>query len=103
MARKKKEKLDNNIAISAYSNTDAMIDDKMLRMQLTNARKAKKISQKELSRLSGLSESCISNIESGESSSPTLRSLIKYTNALGIEIYVGFDNKSLHDQQQIIK
>lgn len=98
MPKKKKEKLDGYINTSAYSNADAMIDDKMLRMQLTNARKAKKISQKELSKLSGLSESCISNIESGESSSPTLRSLIKYTNALGIEIYIGIDNKSLQDQ-----
>jgi transcriptional regulator with XRE-family HTH domain len=68
-----------------------MIDDKMLRMQLTNARKAKKMSQKELSKISGLSESCISNIESGDNTSPTLRSLIKYTNALGIELYISFE------------
>jgi transcriptional regulator with XRE-family HTH domain len=97
MAKKNEVKLDNNIGTSMYSNTDAMIDDKMLRMQLTNARKAKKLSQKELSKISGLSESCISNIESGENSSPTLRSLIKYTNALGIELYVGFNGKSLQE------
>lgn len=97
MARKKKEKLDGYISSSAYSNTDAMIDDKMFRMQLLNARKAKKITQEELAKLSGLSKSCISNIESGEDSSPTLRSLIKYTSALGIEIYVGM-NTSLQDK-----
>lgn len=90
MASKKKEKLDGYINLDIYSNTDAMINDKMLRLQLTNARKAKHISQKELSKLSGLSESCISNIESGESSSPTLRSLVKYTTALGIELTINF-------------
>lgn len=97
MARKKKEKLDGYVNTSAYSNSDAMINDKLLRMELANARKSKHISQKELSKLSGLSESCISNIESGESSSPTLRSLIKYTTALGIELNVDFVNKELQE------
>lgn len=97
MARKKKEKLDGYINTDAYSNTDAMISDKILRMQLANARKSKHISQKELSKLSGLSESCISNIESGESSSPTLRSLVKYATALDIELSISFTSK---DSQQ---
>lgn len=90
MARKKKEKLDGYINSDAYSNTDAMINDKMFRMQLTNARKAEHLSQKELAKKSGLSESCISNIESGESSSPTLRSLIKYMTALEIELSINY-------------
>ena len=97
MARKKKEKLDGYINLNIYSNSDAMINDKLLRLQLTNARKAKHLSQKELSKLSGLSESCISNIESGESSSPTLRSLIKYTTALDIELTIDFKDKVLYD------
>lgn len=101
MAKKKKEKLDGYINTDAYSNIDAMIVDKILRMQLTNARKAKHVSQKELSKLSGLSESCISNIESGESSSPTLRSLIKYATALDIEFSVKYSNgKELQDLEQ---
>jgi transcriptional regulator with XRE-family HTH domain len=73
------------------NNTEAMIKDKTFRMQLTNARKAKKLTQKEVALESGLSESCVSNIESGSDSSPTLRSLIRYANAVGIEFYVGFD------------
>lgn len=101
MSRKKKEKLDGYINTDAYSNTDAMINDKIIRMQLTNARKAKHISQKELAKLSGLSESCISNIETGESSSPTLRSLVKYTTALGIDINIGFSSKDLQEQEHI--
>ena len=101
MARKKKEKLDGYINTNAYSNTDAMISDKLLRMELMNARKSKHISQKELAKLSGLSESCISNIESGESSSPTLRSLIKYATALDIELSVQFNNcKDLQCSEQ---
>lgn len=95
--KRKSDKLDGYVNTSAYSNTDAMIDDKMLRMQLVAARKAKHLTQKELSRLSGLSESCISNIESGESSSPTLRSLIKYTNALGVELSVIYSGKIISE------
>lgn len=69
-------------------NTDILITDKLLRMQLTNVRKSKHLTQKDLSKISGLSESCISNIETGEQSSPTLRSLIRYATALGIELYI---------------
>ena len=49
--------------------------------------------------MSGLSESCISNIENGEQSSPTLRSLIRYATALGIEFYISLDAKSQHEEQ----
>lgn len=69
-------------------NTDILIADKLLRMELTNIRKSKHLTQKDLSKISGLSESCISNIETGEQSSPTLRSLIRYATALGIELYI---------------
>lgn len=74
-------------------NTDLLVSDKLLRMQLTDIRKSKKMSQKDLSKVSGLSESCISNIESGEQTSPTLRSLIRYATALGVEIYIKNENK----------
>lgn len=70
------------------NNTDSMIADKLLRMQLADIRKSKHLTQKQVSELSGLSESCISNIETGEQSSPTLRSLIRYMAALGIELYI---------------
>ena len=72
------------------NNTDMMIADKLIRMQLADIRKSK-ISQKDLSEISGLSLSCISNIESGKQSSPTLRSIIKYATALGIELYIKQD------------
>lgn len=71
------------------TNTDFLIMDKLIRMQLFNARKAKHLTQKQLAEISGLSESCISNIESGSDQSPTLRSLVRYASALGIEIYIG--------------
>lgn len=75
------------------NNTDLLVSDKLLRIELANIRKSKKMSQKDLSKVSGLSESCISNIESGEQSSPTLRSLIRYATALGVEIYIKNENK----------
>ena len=71
------------------TNSDNLIKDKLIRMQLTNIRKSKNLNQKQLSEISGLSLSCISNIESGTDNSPTLRSLIKYANALNVEIYIG--------------
>lgn len=80
----------NKIVIS---NTDALVADKLIRMQLSNIRRSKHMTQKQLSELSGLSESCISNIESGADSSPTLRSLIRYTSALGVELYIKIEEK----------
>lgn len=71
------------------TNTEFLIQDKLIRMQLTDIRKSKHLTQKQMSELSGLSASCISNIESGENSSPTLRSLIRYANALGVNIFIG--------------
>lgn len=67
--------------------TDCIIADKLFRMQLRDMRKARHLTQTEVSELSGLSKSCISNIESGEESSPTLASIIKYINAVGLELY----------------
>lgn len=74
-------------------NIENLIRDKLLREQLLILRKSKHMTQKQLAEKSGLSESCISNIESGEISSPTLRSLIRYTEALGVELYIGMDKK----------
>lgn len=70
------------------TNTDALISDKLLRMQISNIRKAKHLTQKQVAELSGLSETTISNIESGSDSSPTLRSVMRLCNALDIELYV---------------
>lgn len=70
------------------SNTDNMIADRLIRMQLVNVRKQKNLTQKQLSAISGLSESCISSIESDLDHSPTLRSLLRYANALDIKIYI---------------
>ena len=74
------------------TNTECLIQDKLIRMQLADIRKSKHLTQEELSKKSGLSKSCISNIESGDNSSPTLRSLIRYVNALGVNIFVGDNN-----------
>ena len=74
------------------TNTECSIQDKLIRMQLADIRKSKHLTQDELSKKSGLSKSCISNIESGDNSSPTLRSLIRYVNALGVNIFVGDNN-----------
>ena len=82
------------------TNTEFLIQDKLIRMQLTDIRKSKHLTQKRMSELSGLSASCISNIESGENSSPTLRSLIRYANALGVNIFIGDNNINLLSKEQ---
>lgn len=69
-------------------NTEAMIADRLFRMQLADIRKAKRLTQEQVSKLSGLSKSCISNIESGSDSSPTLRSLIRYMTAINADIFI---------------
>ena len=53
--------------LPTVNNTDIMISDRLIRMQLADVRKSKNITQKQLSAISGLSESCISNIENGYS------------------------------------
>ena len=86
----------NNIENIELSNIDVMVADKLLRMQLTNIRKAKHISQKELSDICGLSESTISSIETpnGESS-PTLRSLTRYALGVGAEIDIRIIDRNI--------
>lgn len=77
------------------NNTDVYIQDKFIRTRLANIRKSKKLTQKQLSDMTGLSQATISNIESGDNSY-TLRSLIRIAEALGYEINidkkVGEDN-----------
>lgn len=58
----------------------------LTKMELGSLRKAKGLSQKELSSMSGLSVQCISDIESTNSGNPTLRSMIKYLECLGYEM-----------------
>ena len=83
------------------TNTDFLIQDKLIRMQLAGIRKDRHLTQKELSKISGLSTSCISNIESGENNSPTLRSLIRYASALNVNIFIGNDkNNNLLSKEQ---
>lgn len=68
-------------------NIDILEQDLFLRQRLAKIRKSKGMTQKELSELSGLSTSTISNIESGENSY-SLRSLIRVVEALGYEINI---------------
>ena len=57
-----------------------------LRNDLTKMRKRNKITQKDLERSSGLSQQAISRIEVGKDVSPSLKSLIKYADAIGCQL-----------------
>lgn len=66
---------------------DAFVQKRITKMQLAELRKNKHLTQKEMSELSGLSVQCISDIESENSGNPTLRSLLKYLDCIGYEMY----------------
>lgn len=65
---------------------DKYIARRITKMELSELRKRYKITQKELSKLSGLSTQCISDIESEKTGNPTYRSIEKYLDVLGFEI-----------------
>ena len=69
---------------------DVSIEGGLIRLQMTNIRKSLHMTQKSLSEKSGLSEGCISNIEdiSSDNPSPTLKSVLRYLNAIGAELYI---------------
>ena len=65
---------------------EQFISRRLTKMELVELRKAKGLSQKELSTISGLSVQCISDIENASSGNPTLRSITKYLDSLGYEM-----------------
>lgn len=67
---------------------DVLIDTKLLRIELAEARKTKHLTQAEVAKRSGLSKSTISNIESGEEKGVTLASIMKYARAIDCSIFV---------------
>lgn len=70
-----------------FSNpTDQYISTRLTKMQLSDLRKIRHLTQKELSLITGLSVQCISDIENENGGNPTLKSLIKYLDCLGYEI-----------------
>lgn len=68
-------------------NIEVYLQDKFIRTRLLHIRKSRGLTQKQVSEMTGLSTATISNIESGDNSY-TLRSLIRYADALGYEINV---------------
>ena len=58
------------------------------RQKLASARKANHITQQEIQRRTGLPQQSISRIENGtaQKQSPTLRTLLKYVEAIGCEL-----------------
>ena len=61
-------------------------EEMRLRNDLTKMRKRNNITQKELQQVSGLSQQAISRIEVGKDVSPSLKSLIKYADAIGCQL-----------------
>lgn len=84
---------ENNVQDTNDSEFEQFLSKRLAKMELIELRKSKGLSQKEMSRISGLSVQCISDIESANSGNPTLRSMIKYLECLGYEMV--FQKKSI--------
>lgn len=80
------ELIDNTSEIIVPDETEEFISKRLSKMELSMLRKSKGISQKEMSRVSGLSTQCISDIENPNGGNPTLKSLVRYLECLGYEI-----------------
>jgi DNA-binding XRE family transcriptional regulator len=61
-------------------------EEMRIRNDLTEMRKRNNITQKDLQQSSGLSQQAISRIEVGKDVSPSLKSLIKYVDAIGCQL-----------------
>jgi DNA-binding XRE family transcriptional regulator len=83
--RELEELLKDPVAKEAY---DQFEREYNFRMRLAEARKANKITQQEIKNLTGLPQQSISRIERGtaQKQSPTLRTLLKYVDAIGYEL-----------------
>ena len=63
------------------------MDTMITKMDLSRLRKSNKLTQKDVSNATGLSIQCISDIESANGGNPTLKSIIRYLNCFGYELY----------------
>ena len=77
----------------AYSNDpkvraaiDQFDNECRLRRELAEARKQKKVTQVQISELTGLTQQVISRIETNSDISPSLKNLMIYANAIGYEL-----------------
>ena len=68
------------------SKAERFISQRLTKIELGNLRRAQRMTQKDVSSLSGLSTQCISDIESERTGNPTFKSIVKYLDVLGYEI-----------------
>ena len=83
--REFEELLKNPVAKKAYEEFER---EYKFRQKLAQARKANKVTQLEIHKKTGLPQQSISRIEKGtaQKQSPTLRTLLKYVDAIGCEL-----------------
>lgn len=67
---------------------DILIDSRLLRLELSEMRKNKHLTQAQVAEKSGLSKSTISNIECGEEKGVSLTSIMKYARAVDCSLFV---------------
>ena len=85
--REFEELLKDPAAKSAYKDFER---EYAFRQKLAEARKANNITQQEIQNRTGLPQQSISRIEKGttQKQSPTLRTLLKYVDAIGYELTI---------------
>jgi len=82
--KKMQELIESNPELKQFA--DEWDKEYEFRKKLVVARKEAGITQKQLGMLSGLDYRAISRAESNEDISPTLKTLIKYLNAIGYDL-----------------
>jgi len=83
-AKKMQEIIDSDPEMKQFA--DEWDKEYDFRKKLVTARKAAGVTQKQLGTLSGLDYRVISRAESKSDTSPNLKTLVKYLNAIGYEL-----------------
>ena len=84
--KQKQELVEANPELKQYS--EEWEQDYQIRKQMRMAREAMGIDQKILGMLSGLDHRAISRVETNTEVSPTLKTIVKYLNAIGYKLEV---------------
>lgn len=80
------EELKEPLEIIVPDPVEEYISKRLAKTELSGLRKSRGLTQKDVSKATGLSVQCISDIESLNDGNPTLRSLVKYLECFGYEI-----------------
>lgn len=93
------EEVRKNLSITPEQEEEIRIESEIIKATV-EARKNKKVTQAEISKKSGLTQSVVARVESGIHS-PTMQTMVKYLHAIGYTLKVVPTNNSKVESKQI--